>query len=109
MGSRDDDDERAGEGISLGTKVELDPTREIDEVLGELEALLKRGDVGQALSARGVNTSLAMLAVDGLRAYLAGDKAHAAEDLGTVAEEIAGRLAAAAADAAAKHGGEGPN
>jgi hypothetical protein len=105
MGSRDDDDE-AGATIALGAKVELDPTREVDELLGELEGLLKRGDVGQALGARGVNTSLAMLALDGLRAYVAGDKPRAAEDLGTVAEEIASRLASADPG---KKAGEGTN
>ena len=78
-------------------------------MIGELEALLKRGDLGQALVGRGVNTSLALLAVDGLRAYLSGDRAQAADDLGTVAEEIASRLAGATPDAAGRRGGEGPN
>jgi hypothetical protein len=107
MTKRDDDD-AAGETIALGAKVDIDPTRDLDEVLGEVEALLKRGDVGEALAARAVNTSLALLALDGLRAYLVGDKAQAADDLGTVAEEIASRLARAAVDAGARRG-EGPN
>jgi hypothetical protein len=61
---------------------------ELDGLFDELDALLKNRDVEQALAARGINTSLAMVAADGLRAYLKGDKARAAEDLGTAAEEI---------------------
>lgn len=66
---------------------------EIEDVLDDLEVLLKRPDVGEALAARGVNISLAIVAADGLRAYIAGDKARAAEDLGTAVEEITARLA----------------
>ena len=40
---------------------------------------------------RGVNIALALTAANGLRAYLAGDKSTAIDDLGTVAEEIAAR------------------
>lgn len=64
-------------------------------VLSEVEALLKNPDVEVVLAEKGVNTSLAMVALDGLRAYLGGDKARAAEELGTFAEEVAGRLALA--------------
>ena len=39
-----------------------------------------------------------MVAADGLRAYLRGDKVNAVEDLGTAAEEIAARLAASHTD-----------
>lgn len=70
--------------------------RELFEVLTDLETLLKNGEVGADLAARGVNTSLALVAVDGLRAYFDGDKVKAHEDLGTVAEEIRGRLALSA-------------
>ena len=41
-----------------------------------------------------MNTSLALLAVQGLRAYLRGNKAQAVEDLGTVVEELGARLEA---------------
>lgn len=40
----------------------------------------------------GVNTSLALLAVQGLIGYFEGDKVRAADDLGTVADEIRARL-----------------
>ncbi len=73
----------------------MDPNRvdgELDGLFDELDALLKNGDVLAALTARGVNASLAMLAADGLRAYLKGEKMRAAEDLSTVAEEITSRI-----------------
>ena len=87
--SDDDDDDR---GISLGQTVTFDPSREVSSVMDELEDLLKNGDVIAALSNKGINASLALVAIDGLRAYLEGRKAQAADDLGTVAEEIRGRL-----------------
>ena len=46
----------------------------------------------ERLTARGINTSLAMLVADALHAYLKGNKKEAAEDLSTAAEEIASRL-----------------
>jgi hypothetical protein len=55
--------------------------------------VLKSPDVVGALADRGVNASLALLAIDGLQAYLTGDKRQAADDLKTVGEEIEGRLA----------------
>jgi hypothetical protein len=73
--------------------VTLDASKEIEAVLDDLEALLKNGDVIGALTQKGVNASIALLAINGIRAYLAGKKAEAAEDLGTAAEEIQGRLA----------------
>jgi hypothetical protein len=66
--------------------------KELEGVLDDLENLLKNPDVGAALTARGINTSLALLIADALRAYLRGKKRDAAEDLGTAAEEIASRL-----------------
>lgn len=89
MGSSDDDDDRR---VPLGQTFPLDPSREVSNVLDELEDLLKNGDVIEALSNKGINASLALVAIDGLRAYLDGRKADAADDLGTVAEEIRGRL-----------------
>lgn len=73
-------------------KLDVDPTREIEALFQELTALMKNPDVVSALADRGINASLALVAVDGLRAYLAGEKEQAAEDLATVAEEIQGRL-----------------
>jgi len=76
------------------SKGELSATvdREIDELFHELVTLLKNPEAGAHLADRGINTSLAMVAAEGLQAYLRGDKARAAEDLGTVAEEIAARM-----------------
>ena len=66
---------------------------EISGVFDDLETLLKNPDVVGELADRGLNASLALVAVEGMRAYLAGRKADAAEDLRTVAEEIESRLA----------------
>jgi hypothetical protein len=70
--------------------------KELDEVFDDLVTLLKNPDVGAELTARGVNVSLAIVGAEGLLAYVHGEKARAAEDLSTVAEEIATRMAAAA-------------
>jgi hypothetical protein len=78
----------------------LDPSREIDELLGELEDLLKNGDVATALAEKGVNGSVAILAAQGLAAYLRGEKAQAAEDLQAASEEIRDRLDLQAAERA---------
>jgi hypothetical protein len=72
--------------------------KELSELLDELDALLKNPDVGELLTGRGINTSLAILVADALRAYLKGNKRDAAEDLSTAAEEISARLAAARPD-----------
>jgi hypothetical protein len=71
------------------------PEAEIDDLFDELDMLLKNPEVGAALADKGVNVSLAIVAADGLRAYLQGDKARAAEELSTAAEEISSRLQAA--------------
>jgi hypothetical protein len=39
-----------------------------------------------------VNTSIALLAAQGLQAYVRGNKAQAADDLATAAEELGARL-----------------
>lgn len=83
---------------------EVDPTGELEEVLSDLEALLKNGDVVGALTSRGVNASLALLGIHALRAYLVGDKREAAEDFSTVAEEIGARLEAAGLPPSNGHG-----
>jgi hypothetical protein len=67
--------------------------KELDEVFDDLCVLLKNPDVITALTERGINTSLALVGAEGLQAYVNGDKARAVDDLSTVAEEIASRLA----------------
>lgn len=67
---------------------------EVDDLFSDLETLLKNPDVGAALADLGVNVSLAMLASDGLKAYLHGDKARAADDFTQFGEEVAARMAA---------------
>ena len=71
----------------------MDPLREIDELFAELDTLLKNPEVGAALTERGVNVSLALVAKDGLAAYLRGEKARAAEDFSTFSEEVFARMA----------------
>ena len=70
----------------------MDVNREIDDLFDELDQLLKNPDAGQVLTENGVNTSLAMLAAGGLRAYLRGEKAKAVEELSAAAEEIDARM-----------------
>lgn len=91
MGVRDDILDTT---IDTGQEVAIDPGAELDAVLDDLEALLKNGEVIGMLTSRGVNASLALVAVTGIRAYTKGKKAEAAEDLGTAADEIRGRIAA---------------
>ena len=67
---------------------------ELSDLFLELEGMLKNPEVGEILAGRGVNISLAITAADGLHAYLRGEKAKAAEELATAAEEIASRMAA---------------
>lgn len=80
--------------IDTGQEVALDPSAELGAVMDDLEALLKNGEVIGMLTTRGVNSSLALVAMSGLRAYIEGKKAEAAEDLGTASEEIRLRMAA---------------
>ncbi|MEZ4301840.1 MAG: hypothetical protein R3B70_43295 [Polyangiaceae bacterium] len=91
-----DDDDDLGQDDLLKTiemrAAHLDPTSEIEALLGELDDLLKNGDVVAALSARGINSSVALLAAQGLSAYLRGEKAQGADDLQAAAEEIRDRL-----------------
>lgn len=74
--------------------------KELDEVFEDLVTLLKNPDVVAALTARGINTSLALVGAEGLMAYVHGDKGRAVEDLSTVAEEIAARAAGMGGEAA---------
>jgi hypothetical protein len=61
------------------------------QLLQSVEALLKDPLLALDFARHGVNTSLALLAVQGVVAYLDGNKARAADDLGTVADEIRAR------------------
>ena len=56
-----------------------------------MEALLKQPAIEAELSRRGVNGSIALIATQGLSAYIEGNPRRAAEDLGTAAEEITAR------------------
>ena len=64
----------------------------IDELFAHLEKLLKTPQVGLELGQRGVNASIVLLALQGTRSYVAGQKQHAAEDWETAAEEVRARL-----------------
>jgi methylthioribose-1-phosphate isomerase len=52
------------------------PLKELDEVFEDLVTLLKNPEVGAALTARGVNVSLAIVGAEGLAAYVHGEKAR---------------------------------
>ena len=62
------------------------------QLLQDLEGLLKDPRLALDFGRHGVNTSLALVAVQGLIAYIDGNKIRAADDLGTVADEIRARL-----------------
>jgi hypothetical protein len=68
---------------------------ELDDILDELETFLKNPQAESDLAGRGINISLALTIVDGLRAYAHGDKSKAVLELETVADEIAARMARA--------------
>jgi len=98
-----DDEDDSDEGEDLGQTIEghafsVDPTHEIEEILSDLDRLLKNGDVASALADKGINASLALLGSQALAAYLQGRKEQAAEDFLAVSEEISDRLALAGAD-----------
>jgi hypothetical protein len=61
-------------------------------LLLEVEALLKDARLGLDFGRSGVNTSIALCAVQGLIGYLEGNKRRAVEDLSTAADEIRSRL-----------------
>lgn len=65
--------------------------RQIDALFDKLDEQLKNIEVQHVLAERRVNASIAMLAADGLRAYLQGDRERAIEDLSTAAEEMSQR------------------
>lgn len=83
--------------MTSSVNVAFDPRSDFKRLLGDLEWMLKDGSIVAALTARGINASIALYALEGLRAYLVDDdKVQAAQDFATVAEEIFGRLAASA-------------
>jgi hypothetical protein len=61
-------------------------------LLGEIESLLKHPSVGTELGSRGINSSIAILAAQGLAAYVEGNRVRALEDFSTVVEEIRTRM-----------------
>jgi hypothetical protein len=64
----------------------------IARMLREIETLLKHQSVTVELAHRGVNASITMLGVQGLLAYVEGNRRQAHDDLATVTEEIRTRL-----------------
>jgi len=63
-----------------------------DDLFRQLEDLLKQPEAATSLTQLGINTSIALLAAQGLHSYLRGEKGRGAEDLATAAEEIRARL-----------------
>jgi hypothetical protein len=61
-------------------------------LLGEIEGLLKHPSVSVELGHRGINASIAILAIQGLTAYVEGNRRRALDDFATVADEIRVRL-----------------
>ena len=64
----------------------------VARLLREIEALLKHPTVTVELGHRGVNASITLLAVQGLLAYVEGNRRQAHDDLSTATEEIRARL-----------------
>jgi len=60
-------------------------------LLEEVANLLKDPLLAFDFARRGINTSLALVAVQGTISYLDGEKRRAAEDLSTAGEEIRAR------------------
>ena len=63
----------------------------IARLLREIEALLKHPSVTVELGHRGVNASITLLAIQGLTAYVEGNRTQAYQDFATVTEEIRAR------------------
>lgn len=63
----------------------------VSRLLTEVEELLKQPSVTFELGKRRVNASIALLAVQGLVAYVNGDERRASDDLQTAFEEIKAR------------------
>ena len=95
--SDDEDEDDLTKTVQMHSAAHIDPANEIETVLGELNDLLKNGDVSTALAGKGINASVALLAAQALTSYLRGEKEQAAEDFQAVSEEIKDRLSLAAA------------
>ncbi|MCA9627249.1 MAG: hypothetical protein KC766_06270 [Myxococcales bacterium] len=63
----------------------------LDRLLGDAEALLKERHGVAELARRGLNASIALIAVQGLRAYFEGRTRQAVDDLSTAADELRAR------------------
>ena len=61
-------------------------------LLEDVANLLKDPQLAFDFARRGINTSLALVAVQGTISYLGGEKRRAAEDLTTAGEEIRARI-----------------
>jgi len=64
----------------------------VGRLLSDIEALLKNPNVAVELGQRGINASIALLAVQGLVSYVEGNRLRAQEDFATAAEEILTRM-----------------
>jgi hypothetical protein len=64
----------------------------ITRLLSDVEGLLKHPSISVELGNRGINASIALLAVQGLTAYVEGNRLRAQEDFATAAEEILTRM-----------------
>jgi hypothetical protein len=63
----------------------------IVRLLEDAASLLKNPQFAIDFGRRGINTSVALIAIQGVVAYLRGDKARAVEDLSTAVDEIRAR------------------
>src|SRR5262245_57363445 len=89
-----DEEDELETTMASGSIPAVDAARELAAILDDLETLLKNGEIVGALSTKGINASLALVAIQGLRSLLHDDKGAAAEDFETVAEELRARQAA---------------
>ena len=63
----------------------------VARLLREVETLLKHPSITVELGHRGVNASITLLAVQGLTAYVEGNRMQAYQDFVTVTEELRAR------------------
>ena len=79
------------DGDKLPSMERIGSAHALRRLLADCADLLKQPTVGHELARAGVNTSIALLAVDGVSAYLNGDERRASDDLRTAADEIQAR------------------
>ena len=60
------------------------------KLLSDVELVLKLSTTGNELALRGINSTVALVALQGVAAYIDGHRTLAVEDLITAAEEISG-------------------